>query len=103
MKDNNNPGAGAMPAQGDTPAIGASVTSDGTSGETHTTTPTTIEDALKELEAARAALKRANGEAATHRHKAKELDDLKAKLEQDKLTETEKLQKQLAELQKQHE
>ena len=53
----------------------------------------------KELESLKAALKKANKESAGHRQKAKELDDLKAQIEAEKLSETEKLQKQLAKLQ----
>lgn len=81
------------------PATGASGT-----GETPATTTTqpSLEDALRELESAKAALKKANSEAASHRHKANELDKLKAEAEAANLSETEKLQKKLAELQKAH-
>lgn len=51
------------------------------------------------LEDALAALKSARAEAAENRRKAKELDDLHRKLEDDKLSETQRLQKQLAEAQ----
>lgn len=51
------------------------------------------------LEDALAALKSARAEAAENRRKAKELDDLHRKAEDDKLSETQKLQKQLAEAQ----
>lgn len=71
-------------------------------GETPEAKPTSIEDALKELESLKKALAKANNEAATHRHKAKELDDLKAAAEADKLSETERLQKQVADLQAKH-
>lgn len=68
-----------------------------------TTTPQlTIDDALKEIDRLKADLKKVHSESAGHRNKAKELDDLKAKLEADKLSETEKLQKQLATLQSEH-
>ncbi len=80
--------------QGETP--NSSVT-DETSGTT-----TKPADTLKELESLRKALKKANDEAASHRHKAKELDELKAQIEAEKLSETERLQKQLAELQRTH-
>lgn len=60
-------------------------------------TSVSSEDKDAELERLRIALKKANSESANHRHKAKELDELKAKLEQEKLSETEKLQAQLAE------
>jgi myosin heavy subunit len=62
----------------------------------------TLEEALKELEATRSALKKANQEAASHRHKAKELDDLKAQIENEKLTEQQKLEKRLADIQAEH-
>lgn len=84
------------------------VNNSGTSGETPETptqqqqTYQSIADAEKDIQELKAALKRANSEAASHRHKAKELDDLKSKLEADKLTETEKLQKRLSELQNQY-
>ena len=57
-----------------------------------------IDQALHEVEELEAKLKAANKEAASHRIKAKELDALKTKLETDKLSETEKLQKELADL-----
>lgn len=63
---------------------------------------TTLEEALKELENARSALKKANQEAASHRHKAKELDDLKAQIENEKLSTQEKLEKRLADMQAEH-
>ena len=59
-------------------------------------------DYEKQLADLKAALKKANAESASHRHKAKELDELKAQLEQEKLTETERLQKQLTDLKSQH-
>lgn len=67
---------------------------DETSG---TKLPQSIDDALKQVESLQAALKAANKESAGHRIKAKELDELKAKVEADKLSETEKLQKALTE------
>lgn len=68
------------------------------SGETPPTTPSqlSIDDALKEIESYKAALAKANKEAKDHRLKANELDKLKAEIEASKLSETEKLQKQLA-------
>lgn len=55
-----------------------------------------IENLQAELEKTRTALKKANNESASHRHKAKELDELKSRLENEKLSEAEKLQTQLA-------
>lgn len=89
----------------DTTPSSAGETPTGTSpqGETPNTqtgeTPgsTTQETTQQELERLKASLKRANAEAKTHREKAEELDRLKAESEASKLTETERLQKQLAE------
>lgn len=93
-------------APGETPNAPDPQPATGTPGTGETPATTTaqpsLEDALKELESAKAALKKANAEAASHRHKANELDKLKAETEAAKLSETEKLQKQLAELQKAH-
>jgi len=77
------------------------------SGETpETTTEKTsqqsVEDLSKELESLRTALKKANAESAKHRHASKELEDLKARSEAEKLSEKERLEKQLADLQSQH-
>lgn len=60
-------------------------------------TQPTLEELQAELERTKSALKKANSESANHRHKAKELDDLKSKIEQEKLSETERLQAKLAE------
>lgn len=79
-------------AQGETPTPPAT---DETSGTNH-------EDTTKELESLKKALAKANAEAASHRHKAKELDELKARIEAEKLSETERLQKQVADLQRTH-
>ncbi len=70
---------------------------------TETTPPTSPEEMQAQLEKLQAALKKANGEAATYRHKARELDDLQKKLADEKLSTQEKLEKQLAELQSAHE
>src|ERR1700730_8286393 len=99
---------------GSTSGNGETPNTDTSQGETPTTTATgetpgatatlqSIEDAQKEIERLTAALKRANAEAKEHRVKASELDKLKAEAEAATLTETQKLQKQLAELQKAHE
>ena len=58
-----------------------------------------LDVALKELERVKADLKKVHAESLGHRKKAEELDKLKAEIEASKLTETEKLQKQLTELQ----
>lgn len=56
----------------------------------------------KELESLKKALKKANDESKEHRLKAKELDELKAKIEADTLSEKEKLEKKLTDLQRSH-
>jgi len=66
------------------------------------TSPKTLDEAIKEVESLRAALHKTNEEAKGHRLKAKELDDLKAQLEQQSLSEKEKLERKLADLQKTH-
>lgn len=63
---------------------------------------TNVDDLTKELAQLKAQLKKVNAESAAHRHKAKELDDLKAQIEAEKLSEKEKLEKKLSELQLQH-
>ena len=73
---------------------------------TTTTATTTPEEHLapdehaQEIEKLKTALKKANAEAAAHRVKANELDKLKADIEAEKLTEKERLEKKIAELQK---
>lgn len=72
-------------------------------GETPATTQLhSIEDAQKEIERLTASLKRANAEAKSHREKATELDTLKQQIENEKLSEKERLEKRLAALQKTH-
>lgn len=85
------PGTGTPPVTGTPPG----------SGETPPTTTASIDDALKEIESLKAALKKTNAESASHRLKAKELDELKAKLESEKLSEKERLEKQIADMQQQ--
>src|SRR5258708_3622662 len=58
-----------------------------------------VDDASEEIDRLETALKKANSESASHRHKANELDKLKAEIEASKLTETERWQKQATELQ----
>ncbi len=79
---------------GETPNAGT-----GETPGTTTTTPLSIEELQKLLDEERAARKKANSEAAAHRHDANEYKKLKSELEASKLSETEKLQKQLATLQ----
>src|SRR6266516_5561441 len=97
-----------------TPLAGEMSTGGASKGEMPTTpvtgempetssTPPSLDAVQKELADLKAALKKANDEAKTHRLKANELDKLKGEIEASKLTETERLQKQLAELQSQHE
>lgn len=73
-------------------------------GETPGTTSqhTSIDDALREIDELKSALKKARSDSTKHWSKAKELDELKAKLENEKLSENEKKDKQLADLQKTH-
>lgn len=85
---------------------------DEATAETATNTPTTTGETPEvtndttltadERTKLRADLKRANSEAKTYREKATELDRLKAELEASKLSDTEKLQKSNAELQKKY-
>lgn len=58
---------------------------------------TTTEDKDAEIVRLRAALKKVNSESATHRFKAKELDELKAKIEAEKLSESERYQQKIEE------
>src|SRR5579872_7390388 len=91
-------------------------TPEGVAGATPETSPTpsttpatqpesadsSADDLKQKIEQLETALKKANKEAAAHRVKAKELDDLKAQAEQEKLTEKERLEKKIADLQKAH-
>lgn len=91
---------------GETPPVPASTgeTPATATGETPgTTTTLSTGDAQKEVERLQAALKRANSEARTYREKATELDTLKKQIEEEKLSEKEKLEKRLAEAQKERE
>ena len=95
-----DPATSADPQAGDTdPQPQAGVTStDPQAGESQTNDTISLDEAKKlRSEAANLRSRLRSTEA-----KAKELDDLKAKLEADKLSETEKLQKQLATLQSEH-
>lgn len=76
-----------------------------TSGETPQTSATSetqsannSTDLSHEIERLTSSLKRANAEAKQYREKATELDKLKAEIEAAKLSETERLQKELADL-----
>lgn len=61
-----------------------------------------LDDLSRELETVRSALKKANAEAAKHRKDAKELAAFKEQIESEKLSQQEKLEKKLADLQKTH-
>jgi len=74
------------------------VSNDVISGETQKPQIDTSE-LSREIETLKEALRKANKDAASHRVKATELDKLKADLEASKLSETEKLQKQLSDYQ----
>lgn len=89
--DTNTPGTDAT-----------SATTDTTSSSQQQQQQPPDDDLRKEVESLKAALKKANAESRDHRIKAKELDDLKAQIEAEKLSEKEKLEKQLATLQTQH-
>lgn len=96
----------------DTSALPSETPSDATMSETLTTQATsetpdapidTSSDLSKELERLKTSLKRANAEAKQFREKATELDALKKRTEDEKLSETERLQKELSELKAQRE
>ena len=95
-----DPATSVDPQAGDTdpqPQAGVPST-DPQAGESQTNDTISLDEAKKlRSEAANLRSRLRSTEA-----KAKELDDLKAKLEADKLSETEKLQKQLATLQSEH-
>jgi hypothetical protein len=93
------PATGEMPNGTETNTTGEMPTTPGTGETPATTTTPSAGDSASELEQLKAALKKANAESAAHRHKANELDKLKAEIEASKLSESEKLQKQLAALQ----
>ena len=97
------------PDNGSNPSSDGSATQTSDTSETDTSetgetpgttkTPASVDDALKEIDNLKSALKKARSDSTKHWSKAKELDDLKAKLEADKLTETERWQKQATDLQ----
>lgn len=88
--------------QGATPNGSPPTPAMGKPGQGATPEPLSHEDALKELESLKAQLSKVNNESKEHRLKAKELDELKKQIELEKLNETERLQKQYADLQSQH-
>jgi hypothetical protein len=101
--------ANTTPAPSETPGDGTNPPTETVTtvpnGETPaSTTPasTTPDDTQKQIDELKAALKKANAESATHRHKANELDKLKADAEAASLSEAEKTQKKLAALQAQY-
>lgn len=85
-------------SNGGTPQDAMSTTQTDERSESTTQTPS-ADDLAKEIEQLRTALKKANNDAKAHRLKADELDKLKAETEASKLSETEKLQKQVQALQ----
>jgi hypothetical protein len=91
---------GADPQQGETPTP---QTPSETLVETEPTpaAPSSSEDLTKEVERLRNSLKRANAEAKENRLAAEELKRLKEEAENAKLSETERLQKELTVLQEQ--
>ncbi len=78
-----------------------SVTDTSATGETPETTkaPASIDDALKEINDLKSALKKARTDSTKHWSRAKELEEFKSKLDAEKLTETERWQKQATDLQ----
>lgn len=97
----------ATPPSGETPGDGIDLQGETPitkpNGETPgSTTEPSAEEVKQELERLKASLKRANAEAKEHRVKAEELDRLKAEAEAAKLSESEKTQKKLADLQAQY-
>src|SRR6516225_3112982 len=84
-----------------TPAGGQAPPEGDTSGQEPITTPTSGQEpkSQQDLEKIIADLRREN---AANRVKAKEFEDLQKKLETDKLSDMEKLQKQVTDLQKQY-
>ena len=95
-------GTGYSVQAADAGADERSGTDGGRSNPSSTTTDETHEshDALTDPAALRAALEAARKEAAQNRKAAKELEALRNEIESAKLTETERLQKQLAEAQR---
>lgn len=93
---------------GETPTDAPDETSETSTATTTTPTPesdaaeksSTADETQREIERLKSALTKANKEAAAHRVKAKELDDLKARMETEKLSEKERLEKKIADLQK---
>src|SRR5258708_12272884 len=78
-----------------------SATDTSATGETPETTkaPASIDDALKEINDLKSALKKARTDSTKHWSRAKELEEFKSKLDAEKLTETERWQKQATDLQ----
>jgi hypothetical protein len=74
-----------------------------TPGDTTTTLALSAEDLQAQVQRMTEALKKANAEAKEHRLAANKLKELQDAIEAEKLTETEKLQKQLATLQRERE
>src|SRR5258707_13614302 len=84
-----------------TQTCNTSLTENSGTGETPETTKATasIDDALKEINDLKSALKKARTDSTKHWSRAKELEEFKSKLDAEKLTETERWQKQATDLQ----
>jgi len=78
-----------------------SVTDTSATGETPETTkaPASIDDAIKEIDNLKSALRKARTDSTKHWSRAKELEEFKSKLDAEKLTESERWQKQATDLQ----
>ena len=98
MTQTPSSGNGATPDTG----LSATDTTSGTDATSGTKLPQSIDDALKQIESLQAALKAANKESASHRHKLKGFEEAEAARQQAQMSEQEKLQKQLADLQAAH-
>jgi hypothetical protein len=90
--------AGVMPADQGVPEIGTPTATPGEMPAT-TTTPSSPEELATELAKLKAALKKANDDAAKHRHANSELTKYKTETEAAKLSEAERQEKNLTDLQ----
>jgi hypothetical protein len=97
------------PDNGSNPSSDGSATQTSDTSETDTSetgetpettkTPASVDDALKEINDLKSALKKARSDSTKHWSRAKELEEFKSKFDADKLTETERWQKQATDLQ----
>src|SRR5450755_769817 len=90
--------AGVMPADQGVPEIGTPTATPGEMPATNTT-PSSPEEFATELAKLKAALKKANDDAAKHRHANSELTKYKTETEAAKLSEAERQEKNLTDLQ----